>query len=245
MNAPRFLIVCTGWNCGAYVERCIESIKAQKYQHFKVILVDDGSDDDTFYKLDNNPHYPECVLTTGSNRGTYYARDYGISMMSQYYPDDFNVIALLDMDDALMPHALERVAQEYEKTNCWMTYGNWKDTRGKRCHLDLHYSDEVHENRNYRQDIFRCTHLRTFKKELYQAIPKWELTKAEINSYPDVEILFSMMEMCGRDNIALINEPLYIYNQQNPQSTLNRFGKDYDGYGEICARPKRELTRLL
>jgi hypothetical protein len=147
------------------------------------------------------------------------------------------------MDDGLLPDALEKVAKLYNKTGCWMTYGNWLDMRGKKCPVDINYSDAVHAERSYRKDTFRCTHLRTFRRELYERIPKWELTRGEINSYPDAEILFSMMEMCGKEKIGVVQEPIYIYNNSNPISTLNRFGKDVAGYNEICNRPKRELIQ--
>ena len=243
MKNPRFLIVVTGYNCEAYVDRCLKSLGDQSYKNFSVSIIDDGSTDGTKYAIYKRtiPERPVYFWPLRSNKGTFFARHIGITV--EYFTSD-HVIALLDMDDALLPDALETVAKEYEK-GAWMTYGNYQFESGEKNPLPIHYPDTIHENRDYRKDVFRCTHLRTFRRELYEMIPQWDLTPAEINSYPEADLLFSMMEMCGKERIGVIEKPIYIYNNTNPLSTLNRFGKDHEGYAEICSRPKRDLLTTL
>lgn len=254
MKKPTFLIAVTGYNCESYAERSLQSLVDQTYQNFYVEIVDDGSEDNTYAQVANficrqgvggfNWHYQKFT----QNTGTFSARSAAIYCAEDFdfiYPSNkYDVIVLLDMDDYLLPDALETVAKEYEK-GMWMTYGNYQYLSGQKNPLPIQYPDEIHTNRDYRKDVFRCTHLRTFRRELYEMIPSWELTQAEINSYPDAEILFSMMEMCGKDRIGVIDNPIYVYNNANPISTLNRFGKDVAGYDEICSRPKRDLLNLL
>ncbi len=235
MKNPRILVVITGYNWASYIPECLNSVQNQTYKNFIVSIVDDGSMDGSHRILCDFKGVKKTRFEI--NRGTYYARDYAISIINH---DTYDVIALLDGDDRLMVNALEKVAEQYEQGK-FMTYGNWQNQNGERCGTGIHYSDEIHALRNYRSDIFRCTHLRTFKKELYFAIPAWELTSSEIKSFPDVELLFSMMEMCGKDRIGVIDEPIYTYDQFNPISTLKRFGKDDLGYQEITKRPRREL----
>lgn len=243
MKEPRFLIVITGYNCESYVDRCIQSVANQTYQNFSVSIIDDGSTDgtkDAIYKI-CIPGPAVYFWPLKSNKGTFFARHIGIK--TDYFKSD-DIIVLLDMDDAMLPDAIETVAKEYEK-GAWMTYGNYQFESGEKNPLPIHYPDAIHASRDYRKDVFRCTHLRTFRRELYEMIPAWELTRAEINSYPDAELLFSMMEMCGKERIGVIDKPIYVYNNSNPLSTLNRFGKDYEGYAEICSRPKRDLLITL
>ncbi len=235
MKNPRILVVITGYNWASYIDECLKSVSSQTYKNFIVSIVDDGSTDDSVSKLMTESDH--IFRSNPVNLGTYYARDRAIKEITA---NSYDVIALLDGDDRLMVNALEKVAEQYEQGK-FMTYGNWQNQNGERCGIDIHYSDEIHALRNYRSDIFRCTHLRTFKKELYFAIPAWELTSSEIKSFPDVELLFSMMEMCGKDRIGIIDDPIYTYDQFNPISTLKRFGKDDLGYQEITKRPRREL----
>lgn len=237
----KFSIIVTGWNCEKYVNRCLASIKEQDYDDYEVLIVDDGSEDITSFEIrefisENDLMDKFHSWSFESNKGTYYARDYAISKAKG------KVIVMVDMDDCLLPNALNLINDAYIKNPlCLMTYGNYQFTDGSTCPIQLEYSDEIHKDRIYRDDDFRCTHLRTFEKELYHRIPKWELTKSEKNSYPDAEILFSMMEMCGKERMEVINEPIYLYNTDNENSSLKRFGKDYEGYEEICKRPKRNL----
>lgn len=242
MKDVRFLIVSTGYNCEKYVQECMESISNQTYKNFCVALVDDGSTDKTYIHLLKHLPIGSRVWKNTENYGTYNARDLAIQFGNQH--EKFDVIVLLDMDDALLPNALELCAKEYEKEK-WMTYGNWRNQNGWGFPLiDLYYSAKTHDEKLYRKEKWRCTHLRTFRKELYFAIPKWELNIGEIRSYPDVEILFSMMEMCGKENIGVISEPIYIYRDSQPLSTLKRFGKDVDNYKLICERPPRNTIKL-
>lgn len=239
----KFLIVVTGWNWEQYIKRSLSSILKQKYGNYCVAIMDDGSTDNSsqvildFFK--ENIHEKEQWLWTLNfrNAGTFFARDRCISLASNF---DYDAIVFLDGDDELLPNALEECAKKY-KEGALMTYGNWINQDGLVCPLNIKYSKQVHDARDYRNDTFRCTHLRTFHRKLYEAIPKWTLTDAEIQSYPDVEILFSMMEMCGENRIGVIYEPIYRYNETNENRTLKRFGKDYVGYEEIQKRPKRAL----
>lgn len=234
----RFLIVTTGYNCESYVKPCFDSIKAQTYKNYAVAVLDDGSTDHTGRSIAKYMEDEWWNDWNINNQGTYYARHRAIEQSGF----EHDVIVLLDMDDQLLPHALETIAREYQANpNLLMTYGSFRVLRGQPFNLDLEYPDHIHESRDYRKDTFRCTHPRTFRKELYHAVPKWNLTQAEIQSYPDAHLLFSMMEMAGKDRIKLIKEPIYIYEQYNPIRTLDRFGKDTEGYEEICNRPKFDL----
>lgn len=229
-------LIITGWNCQNFAAKCLKSIKSQTYKPFEVIIVDDGSTDNTYNEIIKNAPHESHVIRLPENVGTYYARDKAIQQAKG------DIIVMIDMDDYLLNDAISKINKAYESNNdILMTYGNYQFLNGKICPVELEYPDEIKKTRDYRKDTFRCTHLRTFKKELYLSIPKWELTESEINSYPDVEILFSMMEMCGSERIACIKTPIYVYNTANPESTLKRFGKDYPGYYEICNRQKREI----
>lgn len=240
MKDVKFLVVVTGWNWERYIVPCLNSVGQQTYSNYIVSVIDDGSTDSSRQVLMGCKQrgFPMSLWTPTINNGTYFARDLAIKQQ-----DDYDVIVLLDGDDQLMPNALEVVARQYEQGKL-MTYGSWENQLHERCEMDIEYSDRVHGDRSYRQDTFRCTHLRTFHRSLYEATPKWAITQSEKESYPDAEILFSMMEMAGRDRIGVVKECIYMYNETNPQRTLKRFGKDDTGYAEICSRPKRELLNI-
>lgn len=238
MEKIKFLIICTGYNCENYAKRCLESIKSQTYTNYVVSIVDDGSTDKTFSEINNNTS-PEWVVDQfENNKGTIFARNQAID---NFKDQQYDAIVLLDMDDYIVPDALKIVEEKYNDPNCLMTYGNYKSKGGK-IFDGLYYSAKTNSERSFRTaEKFRCTHLRTFKRSLYEAVTAWSPTKSEIESYPDVHYLFSMMEMAGADRIAIVDEPIYVYNDDNPMQTLRRFGKDNLGYDEIIKRPKFDL----
>lgn len=234
----RFLVVVTGWNCKDYVKKCLDSIYSQDYADFIVSIWDDGSTDGTYERvltyLQNEPTQLTAANVFTENCGAIIARTAAMEQLGGW-----DVVATVDMDDELRPGALSRVAKEYQDGK-WMTYGTYIDSKGF-VFTDLDFDEETHNNRDYRKVKWRSTVLRTMKKELYYAALPADPLKCEIESYPDAELMFACMEMCGRDRIGVIREPIYLFNESRPMNTLERFSKNLEGYKLITERPKRDL----
>jgi glycosyltransferase involved in cell wall biosynthesis len=96
---PRFTVVLPTFNREKLVGPSIDSVLAQTFTDYEIIVVDDGSTDGT----------PEVLRSYGTkiravrqaNQGPEVARDRGIVMATGEY------VALLDSDDLLWPRALE------------------------------------------------------------------------------------------------------------------------------------------
>lgn len=229
MDNPKFLIVATGWNCDKYVQRSIDSVIIQTYDNYAFAFIDDHSIDGTFkYIKQTIPFFSESKIRSGlirkqvSNVGTVTCRDNAILLTKA----DFDIIVWLDLDDELMPNALQVLADTYNKTDCWLTYGNYQDSHGRI--FNNEYSDLVKCHKAYRQTEFKFVHLRSFRKELYFKLaesdlyPDYILKEAQ-NAYPDLNMLLCLLEMCPPEKIQYIDQVLYRYNDSNPLSALNRF----------------------
>ena len=55
-----FSIVVVNWNGGALVEECLEALRAQTWRDFEVIVIDNGSTDDSPRRI--SELFPECRL---------------------------------------------------------------------------------------------------------------------------------------------------------------------------------------
>lgn len=97
-------IICPTYNCEKYIKDCIDSVIAQDYLNWELIIVDDGSTDrtpqivDCFLKRDNRIKY-----FFKKNEGQGIARNYGLN----YATGDY--ITFLDADDYLDNNYLSQV----------------------------------------------------------------------------------------------------------------------------------------
>jgi glycosyltransferase involved in cell wall biosynthesis len=91
-------VVIPCYNQAHFLGEAIESVLAQSHQDFEVIVVDDGSTDDT---AEVAARYPKVRLIRQENRGLAGARNRGLSRSAGEY------VVFLDADDRLLPEALE------------------------------------------------------------------------------------------------------------------------------------------
>ena len=99
-RAPRVSIVIAVYNGAATVGRALASVFAQTYTDYEVIVVNDGSTDDTAAVL---ARFGDRIrVITQSNRGLSAARNAGVRVSTGEY------VAFLDDDDEWMPEKLAR-----------------------------------------------------------------------------------------------------------------------------------------
>ncbi len=110
IKTPLFSVLIAQYNNGKYLQEAIDSIKAQTYTNWEIIIVDDASTDNSkeLYKLYEN----DCrikVYHNKENKGCGYTKKYCIELASG------ELCGFLDPDDALMPDAIESCVNIYLK----------------------------------------------------------------------------------------------------------------------------------
>ena len=120
----KYSIIIPAYNAEAFIEKCLDSVRKQTFQDFEVIVIDDGSTDNTSSSIASFqkefPHFP-LIYTIQENGGAASARNTGIEKSNGSY------IAFLDADDIWYPDKLEKVNAVFE------TNGN----------IDVVYHDEI------------------------------------------------------------------------------------------------------
>lgn len=102
MNIPMISIIVPVYNVEKYIRQCLNSILAQSYKNFELILVDDGSMDssgkicDQYGKIDDR-----ITVIHSENRGLSAARNTALDIVNNEY------IALIDSDDCINVNYLE------------------------------------------------------------------------------------------------------------------------------------------
>ncbi|MBQ0888057.1 bifunctional glycosyltransferase family 2 protein/CDP-glycerol:glycerophosphate glycerophosphotransferase [Streptomyces sp. RM72] len=109
---PRFSVIVPAYQVQAYLHACLESVLAQSYPDFEVIVVDDCSPDacgaiaGEFAVLDPRVR----VVRLPRNEGLGPARNAGMARAGGDY------LVFLDGDDTLTPHALRSIADRIKET---------------------------------------------------------------------------------------------------------------------------------
>jgi glycosyltransferase involved in cell wall biosynthesis len=105
-----FSVIVPTYNRAELIEKTINSIFAQDFQDYEIIVIDDGSTDNTIEIL--KPYQERIRILQQPNRGAGAARNLGIQYAKGRY------IAFLDSDDQWLPWSLtnyEKLIREYQE----------------------------------------------------------------------------------------------------------------------------------
>lgn len=97
---PFFSVIIPLFNKAEYVERTLNSVLLQSFDDFEVIIVNDGSTDNSL-KIAESFTDDRIVIYSKDNKGVSTARNYGVTKATSNY------IAFLDADDIWKPNHLD------------------------------------------------------------------------------------------------------------------------------------------
>jgi glycosyltransferase involved in cell wall biosynthesis len=109
MVEPLFSVLIANYNNGRYIQAAIESVLFQGYQHFEIIIVDDGSTDDSIKVINNIARIDSRikVFRNRRNRGVGFTKNKCLQLASG------ELAGFLDPDDAIVPDALDIMARKH------------------------------------------------------------------------------------------------------------------------------------
>lgn len=141
MDEPHFSIIIATYNRSKLLLKAVESVQAQSYQNWELLVIDDGSKDDTkdaisFYLNDGRIHYFQK-----ENGGPSSARNVGLDKSLGSW------ICYLDSDDILYPKCLE-IVDHHLKENPRTSFAVCKINR-----THVFYSEDGREIANKEMDL--------------------------------------------------------------------------------------------
>ncbi len=113
-DKPLVSVIIPTYNRAAILPRAIESVLAQSFGHFELVVVDDGSTDDTRAAVDRFADRRIIYLRHAQNSGGAAARNTGIDAARGRH------VAFLDSDDEWLPDKLARQVAVLEQAGSEM-----------------------------------------------------------------------------------------------------------------------------
>lgn len=222
MENPLVSVIVPVYNAAAFLPAAVESILAQTYTSWELILIDDGSTDaspaicDTY--ADANPrirviHQPNAGVSAARNAGLRHA--------------DGEFISFVDADDLVAPEYLQHLVTQQQRTQADLV-GTWREfvdanltpIPRKPTAIDACYTaDGFQILLDKAPDFFTVVWGKLYRKSL---IDKHQITFSELLSRgEDILFLYCFVSVCHK--IASDSKKLYFYRKYS--SSLSKTNK--------------------
>ena len=204
-KTPLFSVLIANYNNGQYLQECLDSVFAQTYTNWEVIIVDDASTDDSrdiYNKYKDNKRIK--VYYNKENKGAGYTKRRCAELATGV------ICGFLDPDDAVTNDALGSMVKTHlNNPECSLVY-----SRHYACdkNLVVQYiinTSQIASNETYLTSDKVVSHFVSYKNSLYkktQGISK--IFKAAV----DQDLYFKLEEV---GKLKFLNKPLYLYRKND------------------------------
>lgn len=248
---PLVSIIVPVYNGENFLKCCIDSILSQSYKNFELILINDGSTDNSSkiceeYRLKDK----RIKYLSQHNQGVSIARNKGLQIMQGEY------VIFVDADDIVHKNLIDICIKTIKNSNCDLVIYSYKKFVNM---IDYLLEKEIYEMISLTQkDIFREIFIGSNGRQRFRMLAWNKLYKAEL--FDDIK--FPLNRKYGEDAsvtykiikkvasaIFIDNPPLYFY-RDNPNSALNKFLNEdnlqiFDTYNEIYLDIKNTNQKFL
>ena len=230
-------IIVPIYNMGDSIIRCVESIEMQTYKNIEVILVDDGSTDDSLLKCKElSNKYNNITFITKKNGGVSTARNIGIEKAIGKW------IMFVDPDDYLSNNIVEKLYLQCNNSIdisicCCTAVESEKKTE---CHF--FESNRIFETFEEKKDLYKqlmkMSHCQP-KGKIFTAVgvPWGKLYRLDMIKRNHIifdpklkrvqDNVFNIEAFSSANMVSYIDEPLYMYSFSHMSTYFDEFRPDY------------------
>lgn len=232
-------VIIPVFNSGKYIERCLDSVVNQTYKNLQIIVINDGSTDNSlemilpYMELD---HRIEVINQI--NQGVSKARNVGLQKV------DGDFVSFVDSDDWIESEMLEKMLQENIRTKADIVVCNYSVDNNIVGQPALKLPTEkisLLENKNfiigdyldgkYKESIGYSAWNKLYKRHLTLDV------QFEDNLSIGEDLLFNLNVFQKVNSISFLNIPLYHY-VVNSSSAINSYKSD------MCSRYQKTIEEL-
>ncbi len=214
-NYPYISVIIPLYNKEDSILQTVNSVLIQTYKNFELIIVDDGSTDNSYNVIEPLNKNPQLKIFQNKNSGVSYTRNYGASMAKGKF------LFFLDADDLITNNCLKTLydlSVEFPTAN--VISANYINVNGegeykafclsnKRCIINNPVKDFYHDNFKPR------TGATLYEKKIFHEVGGFD---TRISIYEDLEFDLKLMKKC---TYAYTPEIIYIHNLGYSQLSIN------------------------
>ena len=116
---PKVTVYITNHNYGRYIKQAIESVLNQSYMDFEILIIDDGSTDDSRSIIEQYESHPLINVVYQQKQGLTVTNNIALKLARGEF------ITRLDADDYFTKDALKLLYREFEHDQIGMVFGDW------------------------------------------------------------------------------------------------------------------------
>ena len=238
-------IIIPVYNCADKIEKCVRSIQEQTYSDLELILVDDGSTDDSGQLCDQFGSADARIrVIHKENGGVSSARNAGIDAAQGEF------ILFCDSDDYTEPAWCSKlVSAAQSSTNAFPICNYFRNTSSKET-INYKQQCDALDAKIASKDFFKLYQLELIGTPWNKIYRRNILSEKHIRFRPDLslgeDLVFNLDYMKFLvDGFTYINEPLYHYSLGNEQSLSAKYYPDLQGiYHAIFSELKAALNAI-
>lgn len=247
-NLKDISVILPVYNGAHFLESCIQSVKAAGDRVLEIIIVDDGSTDDTLCTAQKlSELYHELIVLHMENHGAYTARRNGIAAAKGKY------IAFIDVDDRFCKNALNDLAELLESNDADIAIGQHIPTYSydsapnlaeAAAEIKVFPANEMWTRiMRWRTQEFVCY----CWNKLYKKSVVEDLIEADQITQGD-DVLITCQAFLKANRVVETSQAVYLYYQYENSITHGRFGfRDIDlirVWDNVCELMKEQDAKL-
>ena len=242
---PLISVIIPVYKVEAYLTACVESVLAQTYQNFEIILVDDGSPDNCPQMCDEFAARDSRIRVIHKpNGGLSSARNAGIDAAKGEY------LAFLDSDDLWTPLFLERLYRAIGETGADLAVCLFRRFRGT---PPLEQPEAAQTLLLTQTEAFECLfgvrneNMVVAPNKLYSADTFREIRYPVGKLHEDEAVIHEILGLAQK--VAWVDEAHYLYRESSNSITtakfsLKRLDETYAKEQRIAYFESRGMTAL-
>lgn len=232
MEQPDVSIIIPVYNTEEFVEEAVKSIINQTLQNIEIIVVNDGSTDNSGQIVNNIAETdPRVRVINCNNGGQSSARNKGTNAASGKY------VYYMDSDDFLKPDALEKCLATCKNTEPDFVFFNGENMKGSAHRIELRYGHKPLKEAvfNGKEILEKLLDTNDFiVSPCLFFIRREYLTRNNLSFYPGIiheDQLFAFNLFYHADKVAYLNQSLFLRRLRNDSTMTKKFSsKNIAGY---------------